>query len=217
MSISDLRTLFDRETFRREMAETSLRNLSKKRKTLQKELREYQTALTIVQRIATMTQQELEYRVSQLASLVMGAIFDDPYRVDVQFVVRRGRTEADIYFERDGKKIPPMMCTGGGAVDVASFSLQLTEWSLSNPKMRNTFIMDEPFKNINDLSRTLHKRTASAVKEVCDKLGIQIIMVSLIPEMDEYRDEGETKKIADKVFQFSIKDGVTRVKVINKE
>lgn len=41
-------------------------------------------------------------------------------------------------------------------------------------------------------------------------------MVSLIPEMEEYREDGEIRKAADRVFRFYIKNGVTRVKVIKK-
>ena len=102
--------------------------------------------------------------------------------------LKRNKTEAEIWFVRGGAKYSPLASTGGGAVDVAAFSIKLALWSLKAKKTRKCLIFDEPFKNVNDPSRELHERLSEMVADLCEELGIQIIMVSLESEMVDNSD-----------------------------
>ena len=181
--------------------ETRLRKL--KRKALRLE-----EAQQIIQAVAQATQKELQYHVSELVSLALSSTFDDPYQLNIDFTPRRGKTEADITFSRAGgeeHRVHPRRASGGGACDVASLALRFSFYSLMEQKTRPVFILDEPFKNINDPSRRLHESAAEMLHEVCDRLGVQIIIITLMPELIE---------VANKTFQVSKKGEVSKVKEV---
>ena len=138
-----------------------------------------QKAQTIIQLVALQTQELLEFRLNELASLAMTAIFrEDAYELKLRFDIKRGRTEASPLFVKDGKERRPMYGTGFGIVDVASFALRPTLWSLEEPKKMNCFLFDEPFRHLNSAAGNLHKRAAKMVKEISEKLSLQIIIVT---------------------------------------
>lgn len=154
----------------------------------------------VLQRAAEMTQQQLEYHISELGTLAAQSVFTDPYQLSVEFIQRRGKTEADIFFDQNGKKIHPLSADAGGAVDVAAFALQVTLWSLRRPKTRNVLILDEPLKHLK--GGNLPAKGAEMIKELSSKLGLQIIMVSHDPTQIES---------ADRVFHITKRKGVSYV------
>lgn len=158
-------------------------------------------ALLILQQVGMKTQQELEFQISEIVSLALSSVFDDPYEFKIEFVPRRGKTEADLYFLRDGEKYFPLDDNGGGTVDVASFALRVALWNLSRPKTRNVLILDEPFKF---LSSEHLSRASEMLKMISERLKIQIIMVTHIPELIDS---------ADKVFTVTKnKKGISQIK-----
>jgi DNA repair exonuclease SbcCD ATPase subunit len=136
-------------------------------------------ARTIVQNVAEATQNKLEYHISNLVTAALKAVFPDPYTFELRFVQRRNKTEADLVFIKNGNETDDLMNTaGGGAVDVASFALRVALWSIT--KSRPVLIMDEAFKF---LSVDLQEKASSMLKEISDKLGLQIILVSHLPQI----------------------------------
>jgi DNA repair exonuclease SbcCD ATPase subunit len=156
-------------------------------------------ARTIIQTVAQLTQEELEYHISELVTLAMSAVFDEPYALKLNFVLKRGKTEAVLTFYRDGAEFDPMADTGGGPVDVAAFALRVAMWNLQQPRSRNVLVLDEPFRF---LSRNLQGRASAMLTEISNKLGLQIIMVSHNPELIEG---------AHKTFQVTLRKGVSHV------
>lgn len=152
-------------------------------------------AILVSQEVAKLTQQEIEVHVCEPVSAALASIFDDPYKLVLDFVDRRGRTEIDILFERRGMRIDPFSASGGGVVDVAAFALRIVLWHLQKPKSRNTLILDEPFKF---LSTDLQPKASRMLKELSDKLNIQVIMVS---------HEEDLVEAADKSFRVSYRKG----------
>lgn len=158
-------------------------------------------AQIIIQTTAQETQQQLEYHISELVTLAMDSVFPNPYKIKLDFDLKRDKTEANIWFVDDeGNKIDPMDASGGGAVDVASLALQISLWTLSNPRTRNVLILDEPLKWLK--GGELPERGAALIKEISKRLKIQIIMVSHSTELIES---------ADAVFRVSKKGGVSKV------
>lgn len=201
MSVLEFRQELERRKGRRDQLEIDLCKAEEKIKDVYLQSIRAEEAQTIIQNIAQATQQELEYHVSELVTLAMAAVFDDPYKLAVEFVLRRGRTEADLWFVRDGTRVRPLTASGGGAVDVGSFALRISLWSLRNPRTRPVFILDEPLKWLK--GGTLPEKGALMMKEISEKLGVQIIMVSHIPEQMEG---------ADQRINVVLRDGVSRVK-----
>jgi len=172
-----------------------------------KDIDDSEKAQVIIQQVAQDTQKELEYHISELCSLALASVFDNPYELKLEFVIRRGKTEADIYFERDGEKYEPMRSTGGGSIDVACFGLRVALWSLSKPKARNVLILDEPFQHLK--GDEPNRRAVQMVKEVSKNLGLQIIMVS-----DERVKQETIVDGADKVFMVKQKNKISKVETL---
>lgn len=145
--------------------------------------RKLEEAQTIIRTVALQTQQELQFRISSITTAALEAVFPDPYEFQLQFVERGGKTEADAVFLRDGEPIDPMSGSGGGAVDIAAFSLRASAWKLA--PNRPTILLDEPFKM---LSSDLMPKAADMIMELSKKLKLQIIMVTHREELIEAAD-----------------------------
>lgn len=130
-------------------------------------------ALIVVQDVAKITQQKLEFRISKLVSTALSAVFPDPPEFKASFVIRRNQTECDLLFVENNEEQKPTESSGGGTIDVASFALRIARWSLN--KNRRTLILDEPFRNV---SPDLQHKVSDMVSMLSEKLGLQIIMVS---------------------------------------
>src|SRR4030065_2129103 len=174
----------------------------KKIKETNEELIISKQAQAIIQVVAQQTQKQLEWHISEIVSLALSSVFDNPYDFKIEFVVKRGKTECNFFFERNGKRINPIESASGGAVDVTSFALRIALWSLSKNTMRNILIFDEPFKNINDKTRETHKRIAKMIKMLSKKLKIQFIIITMIPELINS---------AKKNYEFKIENGKTKI------
>jgi len=156
-------------------------------------------AQAIIQAVAKLTQEELEYRVTEPVSLALAAVFDDPYKFVAKFeTTGKGTTECKLGFERDGV-INDIHEIGGGVVDVASFALRVSAWSLAQPRTRSTLIFDEPFRFV---SRDKMPQVGEMVKNISSSLGLQIIMISHIAGLID---------CADKVFETDINEGISTI------
>ena len=99
-------------------------------------------------------------------------------------------------------ELDPLTESGVGAVDIASFDLRIASWSMQRPHTRNVIILDEPMKC---LSAEYQERASQMIKEVSEKLGLQIIMIT----------HSETLATsADRTFKVSMKNGRSIVKKV---
>lgn len=187
MTGNEYRVKIERLKGRKQQLETDLENVSVSISDLGRQSVYCEQAQVIIQEVAQLTQEQLQYQVSELVTLALASVFENPYELELEFVQRRGRTEADLWFVRDGKRINPMEASGGGAVDVAAFALRIALWSLAKPRTRNTLILDEPLKFLK--GGELPEKGALMIKEISERIGLQIIMVSHIPDQIEGADQ----------------------------
>lgn len=156
-------------------------------------------ARAIVQKVAEETQKKIEFQISNLVSLALASVFPDPYKFDLRFVQRRNRTECDLIFSKNGNETDDILFSGGGGVaDVASFALRIALWSLK--KSRATFILDETWKFLH--SPVYQEKVSIMLKELSEKLGIQIIMIS---------DQLNILNAVDKVFRVENSNGNSKI------
>lgn len=155
-------------------------------KSKQKKLKKYEQAKEIIREVGIKTQEQLQFHISDITSLALEAVFPNPYKLEVEFVQRRNKTECDIYFSRNGNRVDPLSASGGGAVDIASFALRIASWSLNRPHSRNTIILDEPMRFI---SADLIDKASYMLKEVSNKLGIQFIIITHNSQLTAYADK----------------------------
>ncbi|MBN2570521.1 MAG: hypothetical protein JXA68_00215 [Ignavibacteriales bacterium] len=195
-----LRTRLNKEKGKREQIEKSIIETKSQLRDFKRNLYRHERAREIVWEVGLATQQQLQFHISDITTLALEAVFDDPYELLVEFVKRRNNAECDLLFSRDGDKIDPISASGGGAVDVASFALRIAAWSMQTPKTRNTIILDEPLRF---LSADKQERASQMIKELSMKLGLQFIIVT---------HEETLTQFADKVFNVKIRNGISQVK-----
>ncbi len=141
-------------------------------------------AQLIIQEVASITQSQLQYYISDMVTSCIEAIFpDDNYSFFLEFIQRRGKTEADLFLaDAKGNRIKPSDAEGGGLVNVVAFAMRIALWSLTKSS-RPVFVLDEPFHFLH--SREAHARVAELLKTISERLGLQIIMVTGEDESEE--------------------------------
>jgi len=193
-SISHFKASLEQRKGERKILNEQHKESVKNHKTLKIELVEIEKAQIIIQQVALETQNELKYHIHSLISLALSSVFGpDSPKFEMEFMERRNKTEADLYLvDKNGNRFSPLDERGGGIVDVCSFALQICFWSLQNPRSRNTLVFDEPLKFLK--GNDLPEKGAEMIKQLSEKLNLQIIMISHIPTQIES---------ADKVFEIT--------------
>jgi DNA repair exonuclease SbcCD ATPase subunit len=141
-------------------------------------------ARAIIQDVGKQTQQQLEYHISSIVTTAIMSVFEEEIEFKVEFVERRGKTECDFWFVKDGEKMNPVFSSGGGLLDITSFALRISFWHLN--QNRNVMIFDEPMRF---LSKELVPKAVEMVRMLSEKLGIQFIIVSHIEDFVEGADK----------------------------
>jgi DNA repair exonuclease SbcCD ATPase subunit len=149
----------------------------------------YEKAQALLQGVASDTQSALRVHIEDIVQLALDSIFPNQYQFNIRFDIAYGRTSANLVFTSkiSGFEIDPLTASGGGVVDVCSFALRLACWTLSKG-LDSVIILDEPFRF---LSRELQGKAGVLLKELGDRLGLQIIMTTHLQPLAE---------VADKVF-----------------
>jgi len=203
-NIQHIRNRLEQQKGQSTQVQLSIDKLKKELKQLHHSLLRHEQAREIVREIGLKTQQQLEYHISDITSMALSAVFDDPYELVVEFVQRRNKTECDLYFHRDNHQVDPLTASGVGAVDVAAFALRVASWSMQCPRSRNVLILDEPFKHLKGVEE--NRRVLEMVRQVSEKLNIQILMVS-----DERIPREDIIAAADRVFEVTIHKGISKI------
>jgi|SRR3972149_187926 len=159
-----------------------------------------QKARGVIQAVAEQTQQHIEIQISTVVSSALAAVFPEPYEFKLKFVQRRNKTEADLLFIKNGNECDDILAVGGGGVAdvVANVAFPLAIWSIR--KTRNTMLWDEPSKFLHNPE--YQEKASLLIKEVSEKLNLQIIMIS---------DQKNILKKADKIFFVEQTKGVSVV------
>tara|TARA_R110000824_G_scaffold89967_7_gene220176 strand:+ start:584 stop:1150 length:567 start_codon:yes stop_codon:yes gene_type:complete len=160
-----------------EIVKTEKRNL----KTSEQSEQDLNSAQEIIQTVSKTIQENAHSKIASVVSRCLESVFDEPYKFQISFERKRGKTEAKISFVRDEVEVDPMTASGGGVVDVAAFALRLSCLMLSVPPVRKTLILDEPFKFV---SQNYRDRIRELLESLSEDLKVQIIMVTHIPEIE---------------------------------
>jgi hypothetical protein len=192
---------------KRDALKEELASYKERRTRAKKEEIRWERAKEFINKVGLETQKQLQFHISNLTTMAMEAVFDDPYKVKIEFTPRRGKTECDIWFERDGKKRDPLESGGFGAADIASFALRVASLSMDKDNLRKTLILDEPFKHLK--GEEPNRRAIQMMKEISERLDIQIITIS-----DERAPIHEIEKGADQVFKVTQKNEVSHIEEV---
>lgn len=207
--IQALRNKLEQRKGKRDQLQQTISDLEEKIKADRRALARNEWALEIAKLVGLETQKQLEYHLSEQVSLAMEAVFDDPYRLKVNFLEKRGKTEVELLYCRRGMEFPPIGNAGGGSIDVGALALRVAYWSMRRDKsIRPSLLLDEPFSRLK--GEGANRRALIIVQEISKSRGLQIITVS-----DERIPREDIIKHADRVFHVSQnRQGVSQVEEI---
>lgn len=175
--------------------------------TLKSALELTEQAQIFLQKVAKETQSQLKLRIEDIVNLALETCFPSEYTFRINFNISRGKTEAELVFEdqKTGREIDPINASGGGVVDLTAFALRIASYTLER-NSDNVIILDEPFRF---LSRDLQSRAGEIIKTLSEKMGLQIILVTHVPELIDR---------ADSVFEVKKQEnGVSQVKKLSNK
>ena len=194
IKLRNLRNSLERRKGQRDQLQQTVDDLDRTIRLDKRALIRHERAVVICRQVGLATQKQLEYHLSEQVSLAMEAVFDDPYKLKINFQEKRGRTEVELLFARRDLEFPPLGSAGGGTIDVASLALRIAYWAMrQDRKIRPLLLLDEPFSQLK--GEDANRRALAIVKEISQQLGLQIIMVS-----DERVSREDIVANADKVF-----------------
>lgn len=201
MDFEKIESLFNQSKGVRSQIQKQLQEAAELKRYSEKKLKLIEEAQAFLQKVAQSTQENLKFKIEDIVNLALESVFPNEYLFQMNFNVSRGKTEAELVFQdkRTGQTIDPMEASGGGVVDLTCFALRISAFALESGT-DNLIILDEPFKFI---SRDLQERAGEILKKLSQKMKLQIIMVTHIPEFID---------VADKIFEVKKNDkGVSRV------
>ncbi len=147
-------------------------------------------AKALLQKVAKQTQDQLRYHITELGSMALEAVFGNGTKLDLEFQEKAGKTVAALQFkDAEGRPTDPLSQDSGGAADIAALALRCSLWSMQRPRTRAVMVLDEPLKNINDPSREMQRRAAEMIKQVSERLGVQFLVVTMLPELEDAADK----------------------------
>lgn len=134
-------------------------------------------ALTIVQELTSSMQNHAQAKIAGVVTQCLRVFGDYSFRIE--FDSKRGSTAATFILTKGGDEVDPMEC-GGGIIDVIAFALRVAVMMARKPLVRQTLILDEPFKFV---SANFRDDIAKVVETLSEQLNVQFVIVTHIPEL----------------------------------
>lgn len=147
-------------------------------------------------------QESAQQQVEELVTRALQVVFDEHLSFHMIQSVKANRAEVDFVirsaYAGSVVETPVLDARGGGMAAVVGFVLRLVVLLLT-PGARRFLALDESFAHV---SASYEPRVAEFLREVADKAGVQILLVTHSPS---YSD------LADARYRFTLVDGVTEV------
>lgn len=164
-------------------------------------------AAGLLTKIGEDRQQAAQRQIEALVTQGLQTIFGEELSFHLVQVVRGKRPEIDFLVRSrldDGTIVDTdvMDARGGGLAATVGFLLRLVVLLLSRRRQETVLFLDETFAHV---SAEYVPRLAQFLRELTDKTGVQIILVTHDPEFAEW---------ADVRHRFELRDGVTSVRSI---
>lgn len=142
-------------------------------------------------------------KLEEIVTNALQFVFGTQFSFKIKIVETRNRPEAEFLvcssFGQLSIENTPQDSRGGGIVDVVSVALRIALLEVHYPKREGPIILDEPFKHV---SSEYIDSAAKLLKSMSKTFDRQVIIIT--------HNERLTK-IADKLFEVSISDGVSKV------
>lgn len=174
-----------------------------KARELKEQLELHEQAAALLNTIAEERQESARRQVEELVTRALQVIFDENLSFHMVQAVKANRAEVDFVIRSDygGAAVETSVldARGGGMAAVVGFVLRLVVLLLT-PGARRFLALDESFAHV---SASYEPRVAEFLREVADKAGVQLLLVT---HSTAYSD------LADARYRLSLgPDGATRV------
>lgn len=140
-------------------------------------------AILILEAVATTAQNAIHHLIDDPVTVALRTVYEDASLSFATDIERSGdRMELTFRIQRGDEEIagPILDSEGGGLADVVSFTLRICLYRLLG--CSGPIVLDEPFRHMDEQALP---RVSDFVRQVSDKMGIQIIAVSHSPELTE--------------------------------
>jgi DNA repair exonuclease SbcCD ATPase subunit len=138
-----------------------------------------QEAQGYLQQIAEQVQQGPHKQIAKVVSKCLSAVFQAPYELRIELEQRRGRTEVDFVYLRNGRKAGPRV-DSGGVLHIASLALRIASLVITLPAVRRFLALDEIFSS---LSRTNLAKIGVLLESLATELDMQMLIVTHSEEL----------------------------------
>jgi DNA repair exonuclease SbcCD ATPase subunit len=142
--------------------------------------------------------------IEDLVTQGLQSIFDPTLSFHIATTVKGKTTTVEFFVKTTlasgSIETPVIDARGGGLVAVISFLLRLTVLLLQRGRGDHLLVLDESFAMV---SEDYLDNVGSFLKQLVERTGVQIIMVTHQQTLVEY---------ADVVYRFSLEDGETKVR-----
>jgi len=173
---------------------------------LTRQVDDHTRAAAVLTSIGEQRQAAAQATIETLVTKGLQSIFGDDLSFHLVPVVRGNRPEVDFVVRStlDGAAVdtPVMDARGGGLAATVGFLLRLVVLLLSPHRQDTVLFLDETFAHV---SAEYEPRLAEFLRELVDKTGVQVIMVT---HSDAYAELADTR------YRFQLVDGITRVEAV---
>ena len=168
-------------------------------------LNKFSDALDFLYKFSEFTRNEVKTKLETLANLALSSVFTDK---QMEFRVVPNRNKKGLFYElyiiTDGNITPLEDCKGGGVLDIISLCLRISYLRIFKGSLRQVLILDEPFKNLDDIRRPAAIEWLSTTAK---EMGLQLIIVTHLVDLIEK---------ADKAIKVEQINGVSKVYEIDQ-
>lgn len=193
MNLTNYRETINKSLNRASNLDIDLRRLNEEIEELQKDESEINEMLAVSRKAAKAVQDHLCIKLSTIVTKAIKAVLQKDLEFTIEFVERRGVSEADLYIkDSEGHEYDILDARGGGLADVCSLSLQLAFILMSD--VDRYLIVDELARH---LSVDKQERFAEILKHLCQEFDFTVIAVT---HANAFKD------VADRVFKVTIDD-----------
>lgn len=141
---------------------------------VKRKIADYQEVRKVWTAISKEIQRDAKDHIENIVTMAIQTVFDHPYRFKLLFEEKRNTVTCTPLIVEGENEYHPKDAVGGGMLDVIGFALRITLWSMQNPKSRNIFILDEPFRFTGKLS----SRVGYMLRRLSRKLKFQVLLVT---------------------------------------
>jgi predicted ATPase len=142
-------------------------------------------AARLLAQFADARQAQVVRSIESIASAGLSQVFGEPIELKIEQVTRARRIEMDVKVKTGTLETSIMDARGGGLAAVAGFLLRITVLLLTK-NARRLLIADEPFAM---LSEEYLVPMAEFLSELCEKTGLQLVLVTHQLEFAEASDK----------------------------